>query len=300
MDKKLPILNFNYAETVNDLPEYGFFVAHEDLPFEDSPEGMSPANAWWLAELSRIAYLQDIKKAREEILEAGFTDIDFISDDESGTQAIVVYNENHVILAFRGTELGDGFKDAATDFDFILYGGDGEGYLHRGFRKAFEAAREEIEASLMKHIDKKLWITGHSSGGALAAVAGAAWPAQAIYTFGQPRVGTPKWNARIQSPLYRFRKTNDLVTMVPPALFFRHTGEYYHINRSEENLHNPGRITVLKDRIGWNVLRIGWNMIQSIFLKSPWAFFSSFIDDHSLYNYSVNIWNHCEEIMDDD
>lgn len=91
--------------------------------------------------------------------------------------------------------------------------------LHRGFRRAADAIYRDIKA----HLDPQYttYLTGHSLGGAVAAIMGIylwddAYKLGGIYTFGQPKF-TNLRGARIYTdlPLVRVIYQNDTVPLLP-------------------------------------------------------------------------------------
>ena len=142
--------------------------------------------------------------------------------NSGGTQAILVGNSEHVILAFRGTE-ANSIKDIKSDAKAMIKPCDSGGKIHSGFDEAYQKVSLDIELALDKTDikDKPLFITGHSLGGALAAIAAKKITHKAgnaaCYTFGAPRVGDAIWVSTIKTPLYRVVNAADCVSMLPPG-----------------------------------------------------------------------------------
>lgn len=148
--------------------------------------------------------------------------------------ALILTNDTDRVIAFRGTK---DIKNWMIDVDckFIK---EYDSKVHKGFSTALDTIQAKILSSIFSLEAKKLrlWITGHSLGGALAALF--AWrfvmtyhyqPFSGVYTFGQPRVGN--WNFRndynsltdLCSHTFRIIHSADIVPHVP-FLFglFRH------------------------------------------------------------------------------
>ena len=146
--------------------------------------------------------------------------------------AFVVSSNEYHLLVFRGTKLPqDWMTDLACTpvrFDWVFTGGPAIGQIHAGFGHCLSDGLSSIVSALSsRDKTKPLLITGHSLGGALAAltgvyfnVFGASVPtASAIYTFGQPRIGLHDFcntYARLlPNKLVRFVNKQDLVPRVP-------------------------------------------------------------------------------------
>lgn len=101
------------------------------------------------------------------------------------------------MVAIRGTTLS--LHNLKTDIDYfaIQYKKISNGKVHRSFYQAFERIRDpliqKVNILCQKHPGAKIYVTGHSLGGALAVLAGAEISnfqnVTAVYTFGEPRVG---------------------------------------------------------------------------------------------------------------
>ena len=168
-----------------------------------------PRNATALAVASELAYMPATEGAATYRDQLGL-DARLFSVDH--TQAYLAHNDDHVVVAFRGTESPatlDGLKDwllsDAVDLLILPRGRMGTDFVAAGvgarFHQGFIAALEEIWDPLfeatsaeLKRKDRPLWITGHSLGGALAVLA--AWLFQRkfvgvhqVYTYGGPMVG---------------------------------------------------------------------------------------------------------------
>ena len=150
------------------------------------------------------------------------------------TQGVIATKGDAVVLAFRGTEPRQ-LKDWAVDAQAVRLGAAGlTGTVHIGFVRALDAVWAGVESTVRKHAaaGKKLWITGHSLGGALAVLAACRLSdlRPGVYTFGQPRVGdeafADTYQSRIGERYFRFINDRDIVARVPP-----HTAGYRHFGR---------------------------------------------------------------------
>ena len=136
--------------------------------------------------------------------------------EEANIEVLVKGN----VFAFRGT---DEPKDAIRDLRIIPLWTRELGWCPAGFLKASRRLVNKVTSMcLEKDIDhKKIELTGHSLGGAVALITGALMardeipPAQ-IVTFGAPRCGRLKILDQVLVTQYRHGK--DIVPMIPPLM----------------------------------------------------------------------------------
>ena len=64
MHKRLPLSRFDIFTSFAPMVDMGFFVEHKEAPFKKTSK-FSAANAWWLADCSRLAYVRDQKFVRK-------------------------------------------------------------------------------------------------------------------------------------------------------------------------------------------------------------------------------------------
>jgi hypothetical protein len=223
-----------------------FFDRDPLPPFDASSSAYNPANAWWLAELARLIYRHDVEEdsspplpSRSSFLaRVGLRQVAFFDSRGTGTQAFLVRSIGSppfAALVFRGTEQKG--KDILGDLDFFPVPVAGDNVrVHEGWENRIESVWPEILAELAK-LDCPVFYAGHSLGAALATFAVARRSAQAVYTFGSPRVGNGQFAASLRSAaLYRVVDDEDAVTLVPPEeLGFRHAGELNRIGPRAES-----------------------------------------------------------------
>ncbi|KAJ0981016.1 hypothetical protein J5N97_009271 [Dioscorea zingiberensis] len=178
-----------------------------------------------------------------------------------------------IVLAFRGTEPFNA-NDWSTDVDLSWLFTGKMGNIHLGFLKAlglqnelsfllgfpkefsapadkplaYYAVRKVLKSLIKQHPNAKIIVTGHSLGGALAAI----FPALLSYhnqsdilnamygvmTFGQPRVGdtllATYMTAFVRLKYYRMVYRYDIVPRVPfdvpPIAMFKHFGTCIYYN----------------------------------------------------------------------
>lgn len=197
------------------------------------------ANAAFLGTAASLAYLPADEGKSEYQSQLGL-DAQLISVDN--TQAYIGKNEEHVVVAFRGSEsptMVDGLKDwlltNARNYLVLPEGDLGTDFVaagvgcrfHSGFMSAlaeiWDALYEPTKAAVEEN-DRYLWVTGHSLGGAIALLA--AWrlkrkylDVHAVYTFGAPMIGNAAtaeaFGREFPDRIYRFVDAGDLVPLLP-------------------------------------------------------------------------------------
>jgi len=158
------------------------------------------------------------------------------------TQAWVLQNDDHIVVAFRGTESPtalEGIKDwLLTDALNLLILPEGRlgvdlaaagvgARFHQGFVNAiadiWDPVLESTKAA-REAKDRPLWVTGHSLGGSLAVLAG--WlflrntvNVHQIYTFGGPMVGNEDaakaLDSKFDGRVFRYVNLLDPVPCLP-------------------------------------------------------------------------------------
>lgn len=138
-------------------------------------------------------------------------------------------------LAFPGSYQ---FMDWVTDTEFIKAKRENMGSLHGGFADTWDLLKHEVMNRLDRR--KKLILTGHSLGGAVATIAALSlfnegFEINCLYTYGSPRVGNAEWKTNFDKSgivYYRIKNGDDFVTTVP-KVFFEHVGQEIKIGKKK-------------------------------------------------------------------
>jgi triacylglycerol lipase len=132
------------------------------------------------------------------------------------------------------------------------------GRVHGGFLHTYNAMRKDIMAALSRIDAKaKLFVAGHSLGGALATLAlpdietNLNRKVNALYTYGSPRVGdnnfVTAFNNAFEQRSFRVVNTSDIVTSIPfPGPIARIVGGYF------SHVDTPVDFTVQQDDLEQN------------------------------------------------
>ncbi|HEX6861866.1 MAG TPA: lipase family protein, partial [Thermoanaerobaculia bacterium] len=230
MRKRIPSrLSFDLFPPVPEPRVYRYFENAREHPFRPRAAGVDLRNAWWLAELSMLAFSErpfiDIAMERAGLEPAG------PPLDGPSTEAVAVQGDGFAAIAFRGTQvflpgrdpltlLGEIAEDILTDVCIPLVRArkPARGRVHRGFRNALDEIWKPLEQLVdrLRKEDRALWLTGLSLGGALAILAASRLPGiQGVYAFGAPLVGDGEFRANLPVRPVRFVHGSDLVTRVP-------------------------------------------------------------------------------------
>ena len=185
-----------------------------------------------MAVISQMAYLSP-KEAKAKIKAYGITGHKFFEFE--GAQAHCFWNKEEYVIAFRGTEPSE-LSDLLADLNAIPRGAMTHGLVHSGFKGECDKLYEDIVKHHGKgHKLKKLYITGHSLGAAMATIACSRMEefttVEQLTTFGSPRVGTRKFVKALETTHYRYVNNNDIVTKVPLWIMgYKHHGHQQYIN----------------------------------------------------------------------
>uniref|UniRef100_A0A915NK07 Fungal lipase-like domain-containing protein n=1 Tax=Meloidogyne floridensis TaxID=298350 RepID=A0A915NK07_9BILA len=150
----------------------------------------------------------------------------------------VSITDKAIVLAFRGTDTFWQLTHEVIETLFFqkVLSVFGHGYVAFYFDNIFtqldkKGVTEEVITLLNEYRGYEVWITGHSLGGALAAIAAAKLvhlnriPQDRVklVTFGQPRTGDSGFAARMATELsffnYRVVRARDLVVHIPPRVY---------------------------------------------------------------------------------
>ncbi len=220
----------------------------------------------FMSTVSQVAYHWSDKQAfdnylreegnptEEELREQGY-DIQYVVDEESALQCVVITKGDDIHIGFRGTLFNR--KHIAKDLNATLVtaGFIQEGRLHGGFYHGARSLIPKLSSVLDEHVKKQgkslhdynLSITGHSMGGAIAKITALymnkEWKMAAnkmrVATFGDPRTFDVKAAAIYDEALGKntvriSQYGQDVVPKVPTgSMGFKHVGELIKIKKPE-------------------------------------------------------------------
>lgn len=157
--------------------------------------------------------------------------------------------KNDVFVVFRGTVT---VREFARDFNISMspYPYAKCGKVHDGFLQMYDSYRLSLLECLQGiGTDKRLYITGHSLGAALATLSvpdicsATSFTAPVVYTFASPRVGdnqfAAEYNSLCKGRSFRVSNSSDIVVSLPfPVPFLNFIGGYFtHVDEPVEFTH---------------------------------------------------------------
>ncbi|XP_019420123.1 PREDICTED: lipase-like [Lupinus angustifolius] len=223
-----------------------------------------------LVEYASVVYLSDLTElftwtcSRCDGLTKGFEIMELVVDVEHCLQAFVgVAEDPHaIIIAFRGTNehsLQNWIADLYWKQHEINYPGMDDVMVHRGFYTAYHnttirpAILDAVERAKKFYGDVHIIVTGHSMGGAMAAICALDLTVNLheknvqVMTFGQPRFGNSAFASLYfkQVPnTIRVTHDHDVVPHLPPYYSYLPQKTYRHFPR-EVWLYNIGFGTLI-------------------------------------------------------
>jgi triacylglycerol lipase len=196
-------------------------------------------------------------------------------------QAYIIWNDKEVIVSWRGTEPKE-WKDITADLKFRKHLGN-FGKVHRGFKGYVDKIYPKVEKKIKELTDgkwMKIYVTGHSLGGAAALICTQRleenYHVSSCYTYGAPRPGGYKFALGFKTPVFRVRNNNDVVTKVPPSFIgYKHVGKLCYID-VDGNLRTGS--------IGWTTLFKNW-------IKGQFSRIGDGLRDHAIGEYEKLLQN---------
>ena len=253
-----------------------------------SPKSLSEKAAV-AARLASWSYMDDAAERdeliRKEIYVAAKSRLISINNAE----CLITRLSDPLWIAFRGTQPNQ-LNDLKADLNMFKEKSESAGMVHGGFKEEVDELWEEVTKELQRNgklaNPRDVYFCGHSLGGAMATIAATRYPlAEAVYTFGSPRVGGKVFVDTCQVKHYRFVNNNDLVPKVPPSLLgFKHDGVEMYFN-SKENL-----------ALGYTFWQDMWDLVKGF--VSAWSQFKFFdgLTDHGMDGYIYLVDKNKEEI----
>lgn len=211
-----------------------------------------------------------------------------VGDD---TQYLYARGAEYDVLICRGTEgkLADIRTDAQCPLISWPLGSHSK--AHQGFCNQADAILADLQQQQPQAgLERPLWITGHSLGGALAILLAFKLSQKpgnklaGVVTFGQPKVGDAQLTQAITQqllPFYRrYVNQRDIVPKLPPLPEYRHSGQLYYFDDLDQLQLNPPRWLMLLDQVLCDA-------------DQAEAALRQHLDDHKMKNYVSLLAKQC-------
>ena len=199
-----------------------------------------------------------------------------VSNPATDAQALVLSVFENIVVAFRGSSSPKDFlQDAKFGFCPLAYLRHNSSQpcairVHSGFLEDFDAVSDAVVEQVRElmrakqnrlGVTPKIYITGHSLGGALAILCALEFSRQqltpeTVVTFGQPRVGNAAfadlYNRQLGDRTFHVVNANDPVPLSPPLLCgYRDEGNEIYLPHQTGYVVNPSLgFTLINDVLG--------------------------------------------------
>jgi hypothetical protein len=212
--------------------------------------GPTRTEAALCAEMSRLAYVNEIGLLEAYLTRGDFTLVEAIGHNQPGTQIFIATSSDAArpitVVAFRGAEPEDS-ADWLTDLRVNKVRWEGAGKVHQGFHNALPNM-SSFAGSIPK--STRVLLTGHSLGAALATLAAVLYRPDSLYTFGSPRVGDQVFADKMRNIDHtRYANCCDQVPTLPPRQRgYVHVGRLYYIDRHGKIVFSPSQEVIDEDQ----------------------------------------------------
>lgn len=200
-------------------------------------------NSYLLGRLSDIVYLNSATDRANQLktLGSSITETNFINIASTDAQAMIARTSTALFVVVRGTEETSA-DDIITDIRAISRVTTVDGFqIHRGFYEEMQSLKQPVIDAVRANLgSRKLWVAGHSLGGATAHLLAwelrrAGFTATRVTTFAAPMSGDPVWaaayDAALGSVTDRFVLAGDWVPTLPFLdTKYKHVGRQHYID----------------------------------------------------------------------
>lgn len=194
---------------------------------EDSVRGRLWAACRLAGAIDPLGNLKTDSRTAAFYREAGFHGrvYSFAGGPQGIDAGLVCASDIGLVIALRGTT--PVLEDWKNNFQGELVPYPGGGRVHSGFLSSVRHVQGPLTKKALELLPaqkpEKLYLTGHSKGGAMAALLAALlssmtsplFPAPAVVTFGAPRTGDQEYAESYPCPLTRLESCRDIVPHLP-------------------------------------------------------------------------------------
>lgn len=192
----------------------------------------------------------DVYNDRHAFGLAGTYELKVINRKITDTYAVAYIGSDKIYLVVRGSA---NWKDWVRNMQIKKKRFCGI-RAHRGFVVGTQSILPQVSKLLSEYPNHKIFLSGHSRGGAIACLLGVYISTQknrsvTVVTFGQPKVARKGViESAIKGPIIRVQNSSDIVCRTPRNLFYGHCGQNWYLTTNDELLINPSSFIKFKDR----------------------------------------------------
>lgn len=212
-------------------------------------------------EAARLAYYRaesspsEMQRLSDALARAGFTAPTLFVDGATGAAGFGSLRPSDAValLALRGTQ-PDNISDIAHDLQANMVAWtESAGGVHAGFASTTRSLLPRVQQWIGQAgiNSKRLVITGHSLGAAMATLAATVLPAEWLVTLGSPRVGNQDFVRTVKAAnSVRIVDCCDVVTEVPPPIGgYTHLPTCTYVTQLGVALPDPAQALIDADRL---------------------------------------------------
>lgn len=260
-----------------------------------------------LAKASKFNYYYQNTNFDELVTSSGIHNVHsfmFNNNEQGYVIGFLGCYKSYIIISIKGT---DCLSDWKTNISFLINNNGFNGGVHNGFAQAVINSFDELLKFIKSYIskDKRILLTGHSLGGALAILTAHKLSCidefrnriEAVYTYGAPRVGNRAFKKNYRLNHYRFEYGSDPVPS-SPLVGYEDIGIRYYLPKNEP--------TIMVDAQGSEAysvhIRLGTAIAQLFLNSSNLCLIQESIEhmvgvfddvsDHNIEKYILHIQNY--------
>lgn len=284
------VIQYDASRSALYAPEKRDTVFRSDVDYSPAQLAVEAARlAYYRAEASPA----QMQRLGEALARVGFSAPVMFIGEHTGAAGFgsLRGTDGTVLLALRGTQPDD-LRDIRRDLGVRMVAwSESAGRVHAGFAAGTRSLLPQIRPWIARNepASKKLIVTGHSLGAAMATLLASLLPVDWLVTLGSPRVGDAGFIRTVQAAnSVRIVDCCDLVTQVPPSLpngGYTHVPTCTYLTQEGKAVLDPAQALIDADRSSARrqyLARYSWRL-GNVLLRR--------LADHAPINYARAFFN---------